>query len=264
MLYPDISKLAIYHKIIDPANPTIIFLHDSLGCIELWKDFPEKLATEIGYNFFIYDRMGYGKSCPFTYKQRPINYLDLEADILFKLIEHYKLKNIVLFGHSDGGTIALIAASKFKNLINKIITVGAHVFVEDVTINGIKNAANSYKNTNLKEKLIKYHGNKTDDLFYAWINTWTNDSFRNWNIVPLLKEIECPVLIIQGSEDEYGTLKQVDKIYHSVNYSEASIITGAKHSPHKEVPEKIIAICKNFINKDFKEKIKKDTLLMFV
>ncbi|NJB69620.1 pimeloyl-ACP methyl ester carboxylesterase [Saonia flava] len=232
-----------------PGRPTIIFLHDSLGCIELWRGFPEKIGELTKCNILVYDRQGYGKSCAFSYSKRDYYYMEQEADLLNELLDFWQLDKAILFGHSDGGSIALITAGKYPNKIRGVITEGAHIFVEDITINGIEEAIKLYKTTNLKTKLEKYHGSKTDEMFWAWASTWTTDEFRNWNIEGFLPKITCPSLIIQGEEDEYGTLKQVENIITQTNgQSTQLVIPNVKHTPHKEVPELILQKASEFIN----------------
>lgn len=232
-----------------PNKPTIIFLHDSLGCIKLWREFPKKLGELTGCNILIYDRQGYGKSCPFSYSVRDNYYMEQEADLLNNLLDFWKIDKAILFGHSDGGSISLIAAGKYPDKIQGVITEGAHIFVEDITLHGIKEAIKLYKTTDLKNKLEKYHGNKTDEMFWAWASTWITEEFREWNIEKFLPKIKCPSMIIQGQEDEYGTLKQVENIITQTNkLSNKLIIPNVKHTPHKEVPELILHKVRDFIN----------------
>lgn len=229
-------------------RPTIIFLHDSLGCIELWRDFPQKLGNLTQCNVLIYDRQGYGRSCPFTETNRTNGYMEKEADFLIDLMNYWKLNNAILFGHSDGGSIALIAGGKYPDRIKGIITEGAHIFVEDKTIIGIEEAIKLYQTTNLKMKLEKYHGNKTDEMFWAWASTWTSDQFSTWNIEEFLPAIQCKCLILQGEEDEYGTLQQVEKIAKQTRgKSTKLILPGIKHTPHKENPELVLNESAEFI-----------------
>ncbi len=245
---PSLDQIAIKRIEINPLAPTIIFLHDSLGCIQLWRDFPEQLGAMSHCNVLVYDRQGYGKSCPFSYPERDINYLEMEADLLNDLLEYWAIDNAILFGHSDGGSIALLTAAKYPTRIKGIITVGAHVFVEDVTIKGIKEAIDLYQNTDLKSKLEKYHGTNTDAMFWAWAKTWTTDEFKNWNIEQFLPLITCPALIIQGEEDEYGTLLQVDKIQSQISRKANSlIIPNLKHTPYKENPQLVLEHTVEFI-----------------
>jgi pimeloyl-ACP methyl ester carboxylesterase len=232
-----------------PDRPTIIFLHDSLGCIELWRDFPQKLGELTKCNVLAYDRQGYGKSCPFSYSRRDNYYMEQEADILNGLLDHWNINSPILFGHSDGGSIALISAGKYPEKIKGILTEGAHIFVEDVTIKGIENAIQLYQTTDLKTRLEKYHGNKTEEMFWAWATTWKTNEFKAWNIENFLPEIQCPSLIIQGEDDEYGTLKQVENIIMQTSgQSSKLIIQKVHHTPHKEVPELILEKAGEFIN----------------
>lgn len=242
------------HK-IDAQKPTIIFLHDSLGCYTLWRDFPEKLAQLTNCNVFIYDRLGYGQSDEMPTWERPTNYLELEADFLADVIQTCQLKNVILFGHSDGGSISLIAASKYPELIKVCIVEAAHIFVDDITLEGIYEAQKAYKETNLAERLAKYHGNKVETLFKAWTETWTMPSYKDWNIEHFLPNITAPLLFIQGENDEYGTIHQVNTTIEKVSgFSEKAIIAGIGHTPHKENPEETLTIAAQFINKQLSDK----------
>lgn len=222
-------------------RPTIVFLHDSLGCTVLWRDFPKQIAELCKCNILIYDRLGYGKSDPMPTYVRPVNYLELEAAVLNTILEKLKIENAILFGHSDGGSIALIAASKYPQRIKMVICEAAHIFVEEITLNGIREAVVAYQNTNLPERLQKYHGNKTETIFKAWTETWLCSDFKNWNIEYLLPEIKSPLLFIQGEKDEYGTLDQVRKTTNALSgKAEKCIIPNVGHTPHKEAPETVL------------------------
>jgi pimeloyl-ACP methyl ester carboxylesterase len=232
----------------DQKNPTLVFLHDSLGCIQLWRDFPEKLALATQYNAFLYDRQGYGQSEPFGIEQRKTTYLEEEARILAEVLQKADIEQAILFGHSDGGSIALVAAAEYPELIKGIITEGAHVFVEGITLTGIREAVEAYKNTSLPQKLAKYHGDKTEAVFRAWTDTWLSPDFRNWNIENYLQKIKCPALIIQGKKDEYGSEAQVESIVqHSGGKAEKWMIPGIGHSPHKEAPKDVLRRSADFI-----------------
>lgn len=244
------SKIRVSRIINNISRPTIVFLHDSFGCIKLWVDFPDIIGKKTNSNVLIYDRIGYGQSSDFESIERDINYLDKEAEILKFVLDEMKLEKSVLFGHSDGGTIALIAASKYPEMFYGIITEGAHIFVEDISRKGIEESIKLYKNSNLKEKLEKYHGDKTENVFHAWADTWLSDNFRIWNIEHLLKYIKCPTHVIQGENDEYGSIKQVEGIAKGIVESEVKtyIIKDAKHTPHKEAKETIINIVSDIVN----------------
>lgn len=224
-----------------PHRPTIVFLHDSLGCVKLWRDFPKKLSEATQCNVLIYDRLGYGKSDSMPTYVRGLDYMEIEAEVLHDLLMMFKIENPILFGHSDGGTIALLSGSKYPDLIKAIIVEAAHIFVEDITLNGIAIALESYQNTNLPQRLAKYHSDKVDTIFRAWSETWTTKAFRDWNIEHFLADIICPLLFIQGSEDEYGTIKQVERTLAQVSgAAEKLIIPNVGHTPHKENPEVVL------------------------
>lgn len=232
-----------------PGRPTIIFLHDSLGCIELWRDFPQKLGEMAQCNVLIYDRQGYGKSCPFSYSKRENDYMEWEADILNDLLAFWNIDKAILFGHSDGGSIALLTAAKYPEKILGIITEGAHIFVEEVTLNGIREAIDLYKTTDLKSKLQKYHFDNTEEMFWAWAGTWTSEVFKVWNMEHFLPSIQCPSLIIQGQDDEYGTLDQVEGITKQVSGPTSKfVMPDVKHTPHKEAPELVLGKAFEFIS----------------
>ncbi len=192
-----------YHNSFE-NKPTIVFLHDSLGCTQLWRDFPEKLALQTQCNVLVYDRLGYGKSFPMLTYERENNYMEQEADLLNDLLKELNINDIILFGHSDGGTIALIFAAKYPEKVIATLCEAGHIFVEDITVNGVKDAFEAYKTTNLPERLAKYHGDKVEMMVKAWTEIWLSDKFRSWNIEYLLKNITSPLLFIQGENDEYG------------------------------------------------------------
>lgn len=231
-----------------PGRPTLIFLHDSLGCTVLWRDFPQRLAAATQCNLLIYDRLGYGQSAPVPTHERPVNYMEVEADKLNNLLIAQGIDDAILFGHSDGGTIALIAASKYPHRIKAVICEAAHIFVEDITLAGIRAAIETYKTTDLAQRLAKYHGDKVDTLFRAWTETWTRSDYRDWNIESLLPAITAPLLFIQGDVDEYGSLDQVRKTSYQVSGpAEECILPGVGHTPHKEVPEATLQAATRFI-----------------
>ncbi|MNU15500.1 2-hydroxy-6-oxononadienedioate/2-hydroxy-6-oxononatrienedioate hydrolase [compost metagenome] len=230
-------------------KPTIIFLHDSLGSVQLWRDFPEKLAEATQCNVLVYDRLGYGKSFPMTTHERENNYMEQEADVLNDLLSELNINDSILFGHSDGGTIALIAASKYPEKVKAVICEAGHIFVEDITVKGVEEALNAYNTTNLPQRLEKYHGDKVEMIVKAWTEIWLNDKFRSWNIEYLLKNIISPLLFIQGEADEYGTLDQVEKTVSQVKgTADKFIIPNVGHTPHKESPEIVLNKSIEFIN----------------
>jgi pimeloyl-ACP methyl ester carboxylesterase len=242
------KSIFIKHKEGYAGRPTLIFLHDSLGCVELWRDFPDKLADAVQCNVLVYDRVGYGKSAPMDTHERAIDYMEQEADVLHEMLQQLKIGDSILFGHSDGGSIALLAAAKYPERIKAVVCEAAHIFVEDVTLKGIRQAMEAYKDTDLKHRLQKYHDDKVETLFKAWTETWTRPDFLNWNIVHFLPSIMCPLLFIQGEADEYGTLKQLKKTVSGVTgRAQEYILAGIGHTPHKEAPDLVIDAAKIFI-----------------
>ncbi|WP_312512299.1 alpha/beta fold hydrolase [Chryseobacterium culicis] len=246
------KNLYTEHDNLFEDRPTIVFLHDSLGSVQLWRDFPARLSETAQCNILAYDRLGYGKSFPMLTHERPVHYMELEADLLNDLLTEMDLDKVILFGHSDGGTIALITAAKYPERVKAVICEAGHIFVEEVTLKGVCEAWEAYKTTNLAERLQKYHGDKVETLFKAWTETWTRDDYRSWNIEHLLKHITAPLFFIQGEADEYGTLDQVEKTVSQVSgYAEKYIIPGIGHTPHKEIPELVLKKAAEFIAKIF-------------
>ncbi len=255
----DVSSAILQVKKIDvqPPNdkPTIVFLHDALGSIAQWRDFPEILAARCGLNCLVYDRCGYGlSSCgeradaelEFRPTVRPNDYLHQEADILEALLLKLGIRQPIIFGHSDGATIALLYAAKYKP--KAIISEAAHVFVEDITLEGIHETLKN--DTEIKEKLKKYHKNQAETIFNAWHQTWLSTTFQTWNIEKEITQITCPVCIIQGENDEYGTMEQVNKIQKAVNgFSEINMIKDCGHFPHLEKRDAVLNVVQGFILK---------------
>ncbi|MDO3427067.1 alpha/beta hydrolase [Chryseobacterium sp. APV1] len=230
-------------------KPTIVFLHDSLGCTQLWREFPARLALQIQCNVLIYDRLGYGKSFPMLTCERVNNYMEQEADLLNDLLKELNINDIILFGHSDGGTIALIFAARYPEKVTATLCEAGHIFVEEITVKGVKNAFEAYKTTNLPERLAKYHGDKVEMIVKAWTEIWLSNRFKSWNIEYLLKDITSPLLFIQGENDEYGTLDQVEKTISQVSgTAEKFIIPNIGHTPHKEIPDAVLQKSTEFIS----------------
>ncbi|WP_294249953.1 alpha/beta hydrolase [uncultured Chryseobacterium sp.] len=231
-------------------RPTLVFLHDSLGCTQLWRDFPEKLSAAARCNVLLYDRLGYGRSFPMDSSVRNPDYMEKEADLLNELLEALSIQDAILFGHSDGGTIALIMAAKYPEKVKAVICEAGHIFVEEITVKGVSEALHAYRTTDLAERLKKYHGDKVEMMVKAWTEIWLSNRFRSWNIEDQLSEIVAPLLFIQGEKDEYGTLDQLEKTVSRVSgTSEKLVIPGVGHTPHKEIPELILEKSYRFIGK---------------
>ena len=232
----------------DAPRPTLVFLHDSLGCIETWRDFPQALAEQTGLDAIVYDRRGYGRSSPMPRDPRTTTYLEHEAEVLGTLLDALGVGHAILFGHSDGGSIALIAAGRHPGRIPAIITEGAHVFVEEETLAGVREAKATLASTDLAERLRRYHGAKVPALLSAWIDTWLSPPFRDWNIERLLPNAKCPALIIQGDADEFGTPQQVFAIADGWGgHAQALLLPGIGHTPHRDAREIVLDESARFI-----------------
>ena len=231
----------------DPG-PTLAFLHDSLGCVETWRDFPQTLAARAGLDAIVYDRRGYGQSSPMLRTRRTTSYLTDEAVVLSELLDALGIRDVILFGHSDGGSIALIAAAMRQPSVRAIITEGAHVFVEDVTLAGIRDARAELETTDLAARLARYHGDRVPALTSAWIDTWLSPEFRDWNITAMLPNAVCPALIVQGTADEFGTPDQVRAIVDGMGgRARALLLPGVGHTPHREARDAVLEESASFI-----------------
>jgi len=241
----------MYYETIEENSeyPVLVFLHEGLGCHTMWKGFPEQLCRITGCPGLIYDRIGFGKSSP-QKSPRTIHYIHENA--LFELplvIERIiPARPYILIGHSDGGTISLIHAAERPPHLKGIITEAAHVFVEPITLAGIRVAVESFHEGQLAS-LHQYHGDKTEHVFHSWSDTWLSDWFQTWNIEYLLPSIICPVMAIQGVDDHYGTNRQVDAIVAGVSgFAESVMLDGCGHSPHRDQPEVVAAKMSEFID----------------
>jgi pimeloyl-ACP methyl ester carboxylesterase len=239
----------VRHRDPRPAGaPTVVFLHECLGSITIWRDFPERIALLTGLDALVYDRRGHGRSPPLA-GPRTDRYLHVEAlDVLPALLDRCGLDRAILFGHSDGGSIALLAAAALGDRVAGVVTEGAHVFVEEATLAGIRAAERAYATTDLRDRLARHHGDKTDALHRTWIETWLSPAFRGWNIEDRLPAIRCPLLAIQGLEDEYGTPEQVHAIVGGVSGPARSLLVpGCRHVPHREAPEVVAREVAEFV-----------------
>lgn len=246
-----IGEIKLFYREIYPDNqqalrfPVLIFLHEGLGSVGQWKDFPEKLVEATGFPAIVYDRQGYGKSSPLLEK-RGIDYIHKEEKLLQKFIEVLELKSYFLVGHSEGGSLGLIHASRHPKGLLKVVTLAANSFNEPKIMPSIQEVMKVYEKpgSKLKTGLLKYHGDKTDEIFYAWSKTWIAPFFRKWNILEELTKIEVPVQSFHGKNDQYTSLKQIENISKRVTApKEINILDNCSHHPHfdhqKEVVKKI-------------------------
>ena len=220
------------------AAPTLVLLHEGLGCVALWRDIPERLAAETGFGVFAYSRFGYGRSDPAP-MPRPMTYMHDEAlQVLPKVLDAAGIEHAILIGHSDGGSIAAIHAGGARDpRVAAIATIAAHFFVEDLNIASIEKLLGEYETTNLRARLARYHANP-DIAFRGWSGAWLDPRFRKFDIVGYLPDIAVPMLALQGDADPYGSAAQLRVLDSKVRSPlETRLIPGAKHAPHLEAKE---------------------------
>jgi pimeloyl-ACP methyl ester carboxylesterase len=229
--------------------PTIVMLHEGLGSAALWGDFPDRLQAATGAGVFVYSRAGYGASSAVKLP-RPLDYMHVEAlQVLPKLLDEIGFRRGLLVGHSDGASIAAIYAGGVQDhRVRALALIAPHFIVEDISVTSIAEIKQAYETANLKEKLARWHAD-VDNAFYGWNGAWLDPEFRNWDISEYLAYIRVPVAIIQGADDQYGTLRQVE-IAEAVCYCpvDVTILRDAGHSPHREAPEATLTALSDFAN----------------
>lgn len=221
-------------------RPLVVFLHEGLGSVALWRDWPAQLCELANCRGLVFSRYGYGNSTPRPADEKwPVSYMHTQAELFLPaVLEGLGLDNErpVFYGHSDGGSIALLYAAMYPEKTAGIAVAAPHIFVEDITVSSIEQARQAYLTTDLPKRFTRYHQNP-DLTFWAWNDIWLNPQFKFWNIEDYLPKIQCPVLAIQGKDDEYGTLAQIQGIHRVVKGTELCIIDACRHSPHKDQPE---------------------------
>lgn len=226
----------------------LILLHDSLGSIDLWGSFPSALAEATQRTVIAYDRLGFGRSSP-RVEPPSIRFIFEEAEIYFPALKReLGFREFVLFGHSVGGTMAVIIAGHFPNECQAVITEAAQAFVENRTIEGIQLAKEKFKNPQAIEKLKKLHGEKTQWVLDAWIETWLSPAFATWSLAADLPNVKCPLLAIHGEEDEYGSEKFPEMLTRLTGgKSQMELIKDCGHIPHRERREVVLALVSTFL-----------------
>jgi pimeloyl-ACP methyl ester carboxylesterase len=238
------------YRLIGPQPsqaPTIVMLHEGLGSVALWGDFPDRLQAATRMGVFVYSRAGYGASTPVTLP-RPLDYMSHEAlGVLPVLLDAIGFERGVLLGHSDGASIAAIhAGGTGDHRVRGVVMIAPHFVVEEVSVASIAEIKRTYESTDLRTKLARWHRN-VDNAFYGWNDAWLHPDFRRWDIGEYLAYIRVPVAILQGEGDQYGTVRQIEiakeECYCPVD---VTMIPGAGHSPHREVPELTLATISEF------------------
>lgn len=234
----------------DESNyPTVVFLHEALGSISLWRDFPERFCREHGFRGIVFSRDGYGRSTPRAHGgPLPLSYLHEQAhEALPAFLRALGIERPWLFGHSDGASIALLHAARYPDEVSGIIVLAPHIFVEEITLAGIRAARDAYRDTDLRTRLARHHDADVDSIFSAWCDTWLAPVFRDWSIEDVLPQIRCPVLLVQGEGDEYGSLRQISGIIEKVPQARALVMADCGHSPHRDQPRQVAERAAAFI-----------------
>jgi len=240
---------AIWHGPSPDEATTLVFLHEGLGCVSMWRDFPERLAGATGCSALVYSRTGYGRSDPCALP-RSIHFMHDEGrKVLPELLKSAGIRKCILVGHSDGGSIAIIYAGSVATIpILGLITESTHVFYEEKTVDAIRKTGELFNKGDLRRKLKKYHGDNVDCAFWGWNGAWLHPDFRHWNLEEYVPGIKVPMLVIQGENDEYGTPAQVESIARlSGAGAEVLMLSNCGHNPHKEQDAVVFQAMKNFI-----------------
>ena len=246
----DLGDQQLEYRWVDPrpnAAPTLVLLHEGLGCVGLWGDFPERLATATGLGVFLYSRAGYGASSTIALP-RPINYMDPEAKaVLPRVLQAIGFQRGLLIGHSDGASIATIyAGSTEDHRISGLVLIAPHFFAEEMGLAAIAQAKVAFESGDLRQRLARWHQN-VDAAFKGWNGAWLDPGFRAWDITDALAYIRVPVAIIQGVDDQYGTQRQIavaeEQCYCPV---EVTLLDGVQHAPQRESPDRVAQVIAEF------------------
>jgi pimeloyl-ACP methyl ester carboxylesterase len=230
------------------GKPALVLLHEGLGSIRQWRDFPAQLAAATGCRALVYDRYGYGQSDVLVEPRRTVRFMHDEAlDALPALLSELQVKNPILVGHSDGASIALIHAGA-GHAVRGVVAMAPHVFIEPICLSSIKKATETFESTDLSERLGRYHRDARK-TFYGWADVWLDPEFKGWDIrADYLPGVRCPVLAVQGHDDEYGTMAQLDEIARRVaGPCELLKLENCGHAPFRDLPEEVLSRVSSFI-----------------
>jgi pimeloyl-ACP methyl ester carboxylesterase len=249
----ELAPLRLEYRMIGPRPaeaPTIVMLHEGLGSVGLWGAFPEQLAAATGAGVFVYSRTNYGKSSPGKLP-RPVSFMHEEAlDVLPQVLAAIGFQRGILFGHSDGASIATIYAGSVQDhRVRGLVLMAPHFFTEEMGLAQIRRANEDYQSGTLREKLKRWHDD-VDSAFHSWNGPWLDPEFRAWDITEPLGYIRVPILIVQGADDQYGTIKQVEAAQQECYCPvETAILPGVRHSPHRDAPVLTLDTVAAFINR---------------
>ena len=248
MHFATIDRRRIEYRLIPGdalARPPLVFLHEGLGSVALWRDFPDKVAARLGARALIYSRFGYGQSDGLPGgppARRAPDFMHREAlDILPDLLDQLGIERPLLIGHSDGASIALIHAAAANRPVAGLALMAPHAFVEPVCVESIARIRETYRTTDLRARLAKYHA-RVDDAFLGWADIWLEPEFLSWSIEDLLPRVTAPLLLIQGRDDEYGTLAQLDRIEAAApGPATRLVLDRCGHAPHRDQEAAVLA-----------------------
>jgi len=249
MPFVNVASRSLEYRRIGIARaerPTLVFLHEGLGSVAMWRDFPARVARATKLGAVVYSRLGYGRSEPLR-EPRTARYLHDEAEIVLpEFLDRLEIERPILIGHSDGGSIALIHAGIAARPPVAVVTLAAHVLVEDISVASIAAAREKFETTDVRAKLARHHAD-VDGVFWGWNHVWLSPEFRAWNIEEYLPRIQCPVLAIQGEDDEYGTMEQMRRIDAKVGDVRLLELPNCRHSAHKDQPDAVIDAIARFV-----------------
>ena len=246
------ERLRIEHEWIGrerAGRPLLVFLHEGLGSRSMWRDFPQRLCDAGRYRGLVYSRPGYGRSTPRAADEHwGVDFMHRQAHALLPaLLRALGIGEAPwLFGHSDGGSIALLHAARFPDSVAGAVLLAPHVFVEDLSVQSIRRTREAFAGSDLPQRLARHHDD-VGSAFWGWNDVWLDPAFRAWNIEDELQTIRCPLLAIQGVDDEYGTLEQIHRIQRRLPDTQLLELQACGHSPHRDQPERVIAATVDFI-----------------
>lgn len=245
----------IFHRTWTPApdgrrrnaEAPIVLFHDSLGCVELWRDFPGRLSAATGRTVIAYDRLGFGRSEPLS-ALPSLAFIAQEAETGFAaVVDQLGLERFVGFGHSVGGGMAIHCAAAFPAQCEALVTESAQVFAEDRTLESIRIARETFKDTDQLQRLAKYHGPRGKWVLDAWTETWLAPGFAHWNLLDVLPQVKCPVLALHGEDDEYGTVRHPTLIGELCGAATVQVLPGVGHVPHRQCADDILLRVREFL-----------------
>ena len=234
--------------VADSAYPVVVFLHEGLGSLAMWKEFPERFCRANGFTGLVFSRYGYGQSTMRPAGERfPVEFMHIQArEMLPAFFREAGVERPWLFGHSDGASIALLYGAAFPQALAGMVVAAPHIFVEDITLDSIRAARQAFLDTDLPQRLGRYHAD-VDSPFWGWNDVWLDPAFRRWSIEAELNAISCPVLAVQGEDDEYGTLEQVHGIKRRLPHAELLVLPQCGHSAHRDQPQALTEHAGSFI-----------------